>query len=236
MKPVPKKTARLAKDKFPFQAPSKIEGAFLCPWTARNLFTNANKSLCFFEENVKMAGVMKHALFISTLAAAALLFAGCETTGPDTQQGAVLGGLGGAALGGIIGHQSGHALEGAAIGGGLGALAGGVYGNAEDQRRAEKLAYERQLAADRAESARVQAEADRARLLSSGYSTEAPEVLSAKQRAETLEAQVAQLRKEQAEAIQRAREIEAYRAREAAAQEELIRLKAQQNAASTTTY
>ena len=37
--------------------------------------------------------------------------------GPNSQTGAVLGALGGAAVGGIIGHQSGRGLEGAAIGG-----------------------------------------------------------------------------------------------------------------------
>ena len=172
---------------------------------------------------------MKKALVMVALATA-LLFSGCETSGPNTQQGAVLGGLGGAALGGIIGHQSGRGLEGAAIGAGVGALAGGVYGNAQDQKNAERLAYERQLAADQAESARARAEAERAQLLSYGYSVDAPEVLAAKQRAEALESQVALLRREQADAAQRAREIEAYRAREAAAAQELQHLQTQQPA------
>lgn len=56
-----------------------------------------------------------------------------EPTGPNTQRGAVVGGLGGAVLGGIIGHQSGRGLEGAAIGGATGAGAGALYGNAQDQ-------------------------------------------------------------------------------------------------------
>lgn len=55
-------------------------------------------------------------------------------TGPNAQTGAVVGGLGGAALGGIIGHQSGRGLEGAAIGGALGAVGGNAVGNARDQR------------------------------------------------------------------------------------------------------
>lgn len=55
-------------------------------------------------------------------------------TGPNAQTGAVVGGLGGAALGGIIGHQSGRGLEGAAIGGALGAIGGNAVGNAQDQR------------------------------------------------------------------------------------------------------
>ncbi len=165
-------------------------------------------------------------LFFSTSLLAALFLSGCESAGPRTQQGAVVGGLGGAALGGIIGHQSGRGLEGAAIGGALGALAGGVYGDAQDQREAERMAYERQLAAERAEAARAQAEAERARLMSYGYSVDSPEVLAARQRAEALEAQVSQIRREQEAALARAREIEAYRAREAAAQQELQRLRA----------
>lgn len=56
-------------------------------------------------------------------------------TGPSAQRGAVIGGLGGAAVGGIIGNQSGRGLEGAAIGAGLGALAGNAIGNSRDQQR-----------------------------------------------------------------------------------------------------
>jgi outer membrane lipoprotein SlyB len=55
-------------------------------------------------------------------------------SGPNAQTGTVLGGLGGAALGGIIGHQSGRGLEGAAIGGVLGAVGGNLIGDAQDQR------------------------------------------------------------------------------------------------------
>jgi len=74
---------------------------------------------------------MKH--LILTLITAAT-FTSCAT-GPGAQQGAVIGGLGGAAVGGIIGSQSGRGLEGAAIGGALGALGGNAIGNARDRRR-----------------------------------------------------------------------------------------------------
>ncbi len=57
--------------------------------------------------------------------------------GPNAQTGAVLGGLGGAAVGGIIGNQSGRGLEGAAIGAGAGALGGALIGDAQDQRNAQ---------------------------------------------------------------------------------------------------
>ena len=49
---------------------------------------------------------------------------GCTTTQKDTTVGA----LGGAALGGIIGHQSGHGGTGAAIGGAAGAIGGMLVG------------------------------------------------------------------------------------------------------------
>ena len=55
-------------------------------------------------------------------------------TGPNAQTGSVLGALGGAAVGGIIGNQSGRGLEGAAIGAGLGALGGNALGNSRDQQ------------------------------------------------------------------------------------------------------
>jgi uncharacterized protein YcfJ len=74
---------------------------------------------------------MKH-LILSIITAATM--SSCAT-GPAAQQGAVIGGLGGAAVGGIIGSQSGRGLEGAAIGAGLGALGGNAIGNAKDRRR-----------------------------------------------------------------------------------------------------
>jgi 5'-3' exoribonuclease 2 len=71
------------------------------------------------------------------LAAVSLGFASCSS-GPNARTGTVLGGLGGAAAGGIIGHQSGRGLEGAAIGAGLGALGGNVIGGSQDQRNYER--------------------------------------------------------------------------------------------------
>jgi len=52
--------------------------------------------------------------------------------GENTQKGAGIGALGGAAIGGIVGHQSGHGLEGALIGGAAGATAGGLLGHQSD--------------------------------------------------------------------------------------------------------
>ena len=76
---------------------------------------------------------MKKAYLITVSALCAFALSNCaQPTGPNTQRGAVTGGLLGAAAGGVIGHQSGRALEGAAIGGAVGAGAGAVHGNARD--------------------------------------------------------------------------------------------------------
>ena len=75
---------------------------------------------------------------ILTLASAciALSLSNCAApAGPNTQRGVATGALLGAAAGGIIGHQSGRALEGAAIGAAAGGTAGGLYGNARDQEQ-----------------------------------------------------------------------------------------------------
>lgn len=79
---------------------------------------------------------MKIKLTVLALPVVTLLLSNCSApVGPNTQQGAVIGGLSGAALGGVIGHQSGRGLEGAAIGGAAGAGAGALYGNSRDQRQ-----------------------------------------------------------------------------------------------------
>lgn len=73
---------------------------------------------------------------VSSLLTCAVAAGLASCGGPNSQTGAVIGALGGAAAGGIIGHQSGRGLEGAAIGGALGAVGGAVVGDAQDQRNA----------------------------------------------------------------------------------------------------
>ena len=77
----------------------------------------------------------KHSILLSVLAVGTLL-TGCAGTGPNTQQGAVTGGLLGAVAGAVIGNNSrgGNSVGGALIGGTIGALAGGTMGNAVDHR------------------------------------------------------------------------------------------------------
>ena len=81
---------------------------------------------------------MKTHLFTLLTAATLLNLTSCQNAGPNTNTGAVIGGLGGAGVGAIIGNQSGRPLEGAAIGGALGALGGAAIGNAQDQRNAQQ--------------------------------------------------------------------------------------------------
>ena len=60
------------------------------------------------------------------LAAAGLMVTSCET---QTQNGALLGGRGGAAVGGIAGGR-----KGALIGGAVGAIGGAVVGNNRERK------------------------------------------------------------------------------------------------------
>lgn len=58
------------------------------------------------------------------------------------KQDAAIGGLAGAVLGGIIGHQNDETPEGALIGGAVGAIAGGLLGKAKDQQIQQHRAYQ----------------------------------------------------------------------------------------------
>jgi hypothetical protein len=59
----------------------------------------------------------------------------------QTRDGALLGGVTGALIGGVVGHQNKETTEGALIGGAVGAIAGGVIGN---QRQQQQQQMERQ--------------------------------------------------------------------------------------------
>ena len=64
---------------------------------------------------------MNQLIFILT---AIFLMMGCTTT----QKAATIGGMSGATIGGIIGHQSGDGVKGAAIGGVVGTVGGMLVG------------------------------------------------------------------------------------------------------------
>ena len=67
-------------------------------------------------------------IFLPLLLVTSIL--GCTTA----EKGAAVGGLSGATLGGIIGHQSGHGVAGAAIGGVAGAVGGMIVGEKMDKK------------------------------------------------------------------------------------------------------
>ena len=67
--------------------------------------------------------------FIAGVGVAALLLsAGCQNAKTKAVEGAVIGGVIGAAGGGIIGHQMGRGAEGAGIGAAVGVLSGALIG------------------------------------------------------------------------------------------------------------
>ncbi len=59
----------------------------------------------------------------------------------QTRNGAMLGGVTGAVIGGVVGHQRDDTLEGALIGGAVGAIAGGVLGNQRDHADRKRYGY-----------------------------------------------------------------------------------------------
>lgn len=61
-----------------------------------------------------------------------------------TQNGATVGGVTGAVIGGIIGHQNDEVPEGALIGGAVGAIAGGLLGRAQENDLARQRYYQQQ--------------------------------------------------------------------------------------------
>ena len=80
---------------------------------------------------------MKKALTILTVPLLPFLFTSCGTGSYTQQQNTTNSALLGAMAGGVIGHQSGHALEGAAIG----AVAGGLAGHALTPQQPDRPSY-----------------------------------------------------------------------------------------------
>ena len=70
---------------------------------------------------------------------AGLSASGCQTPN-HTEEGAVVGGLGGAGIGALVGHATGNTAAGAAIGAGVGALSGAAIGSSMDQTEAQNRA------------------------------------------------------------------------------------------------
>ncbi len=77
---------------------------------------------------------------LAPIATMLLLATGCESPPSNAGQGALLGGAGGAILGGVVGHQLHNTAAGAVIGAGAGALTGAVVGNKIDENDAKNRA------------------------------------------------------------------------------------------------
>ncbi len=70
---------------------------------------------------------------LARLVAGSLIAISCVGCQNNTQKGAAVGGIGGAALGAIVGKQLGNTGAGALVGGLAGAATGGLIGNSEDE-------------------------------------------------------------------------------------------------------
>ncbi|MFN6402008.1 MAG: glycine zipper domain-containing protein [Planctomycetota bacterium] len=83
---------------------------------------------------------------VTVVLALAVLVMGPEVLGQENaRSGAVFGGLAGAVVGGVVGHNhKDQTTEGALIGGAVGAVAGGLIGNQRDRYERQRQAYERQ--------------------------------------------------------------------------------------------
>jgi outer membrane protein OmpA-like peptidoglycan-associated protein len=79
---------------------------------------------------------MNKAISIAVIAVLVLSLAGCASMS-NTGQGAIIGGAGGAVLGGLIGHAAGNTLAGAIIGAAVGGAAGAIIGSYMDKQAAE---------------------------------------------------------------------------------------------------
>jgi len=109
---------------------------------------------------------------IERLVAATVIAGACTGCQNNTQRGAAAGGIGGAAIGAIVGKATGNTAAGAAIGGLGGAAAGALIGNSEDvaeQRdaNARRAAYEHNM---RVRQARAVTNSDVVQMAQSGVS------------------------------------------------------------------
>jgi hypothetical protein len=71
-----------------------------------------------------------------------VLLAGCAT---QAENGAAIGGLGGAGVGALVGHAAGNTAAGAVIGAGVGALTGAAVGAGQDEDARNRALIEAKL-------------------------------------------------------------------------------------------
>ncbi len=77
---------------------------------------------------------MKRLINITLVTIGLALLTGCETYGPNTKKGTVNGAGTGALIGAVIGHQSHETGEGALLGSVAGATVGGFRGINKDRK------------------------------------------------------------------------------------------------------
>ena len=85
-------------------------------------------------------------LFVAAIVCSTLLSAPVVTAQTNSQRDAVIGGVAGSIIGGIVGNQNDETPEGIAIGGVAGAIAGHVLGKAKDRNLEDQYLYQQQAA------------------------------------------------------------------------------------------
>jgi len=121
-----------------------VEGAYKDPKSAKS---QAKLGVSCGESRIEnRRSAMRSRFKIGTFGLVWLAFASPMALGQENaRNGAVLGGLTGAVVGGVVGHNhKDQTAEGALIGGAVGAVAGGLIGNQRDRYERQRQAYERQ--------------------------------------------------------------------------------------------
>jgi len=153
--------------------------------------------------------------------------------------GAVIGGLGGAAIGSSSSMGTG---TGAAIGAGAGALVGGIVGLVQDardrkeqDRLAQERAYQQELAKKRQEEVKMKAEMDEELAIAQGFRISDIELNDAQKKLEIASEKLKRLADERNSALKRKKDLDEARektlateAKIAQLEEELARLKGEE--------
>lgn len=90
--------------------------------------------------NLYKGECMRKAVFVVMAGVLILAASGCAENKTRVAEGAGIGGVLGATIGGIVGYQSGHPVEGALIGGAVGAGGGAVVGAQIEKPEAQEQA------------------------------------------------------------------------------------------------
>lgn len=86
-----------------------------------------------------MLSLQKIRLGLSAAIVSSCFASSAPSARAQTGEGAALGGVAGAVIGGIVGHQNNETPEGALIGGAIGAVTGGVIGHARAQQQRQQV-------------------------------------------------------------------------------------------------